>query len=98
MADAVHATGSAQGVTPGDSLVDPPERRYRKTGADRVAGAQQGTEVRAVHRPQRGSDQVSPTAMGAGSACGPQILAGPDSDRRAHQRRASRLQMFISIG
>jgi hypothetical protein len=57
-----------------------------------------GAEVGAVHRPQPGSDQVSPTAVSAGSVRGPQILAGPHCDRRAHQRGAIRLQMFIDIG
>jgi hypothetical protein len=93
----VHATGSAQRVSPGDRLVDPPERRYRKAGADRVAGAQQGTEVGAVHRPQRCSDQMSPTPAGAGSARGPQVLTGPDSNRGAHRGAADRLHTFMDI-
>jgi len=68
--DAVHATGSAQGVASGDGLIDPWKRRYGQAGADRVAGTQQGAQVAAVQGPQRGGDEVPPAAVGTGPSSG----------------------------
>ena len=59
---------------------------HRQAGADRVAGAQERSEVRSVLRPQRGRDEVIPAWMAAVTPLAGQVLAGPDPDLRAAHR------------
>jgi hypothetical protein len=66
----------------------------RHAGAHRVTGAQQRPEVRLVGHPQRGDDQVIPTAVLAPAALVTQV-GSPGLLARHHRPVKKLLVMFI---
>src|SRR5262249_53147963 len=65
-------------VAGGQRLVDPRPARYHEARTDRVTGAQQGTEIDAVLRPQRRRQQMVPAAVSTPAALRAQLSLGAD--------------------
>jgi len=62
----VHTGRPTEGVPASERLGYPGQPGHGQARADRVAGAEQGAEVGAVQRPERGGDEMVPALVTAG--------------------------------
>src|SRR5580698_7717935 len=94
----MYAGTAPQRVAAGQRVWNPRKPRDRQACADRVTGAQQRAQVRAMHRPQWRGDQMIPAPMLAGTTLARDLSAGSNVYRRAAHRLSTRSEAVAAKG